>query len=359
MKKDGFLGYVHSFRGFAILNIVAIHAFAFAIVIPANFDPDTTAPMHVFNEMLFHDSTLYFALISGLLFSSILRSRGYRRFYQSKMVYVVSPYVFCTVIFSVLRWNTEGTGLLALPPDISEYMGSIVPNLLNGEAQFTYWYIPVLLFMFAITPLLSKFAEAKSWAAIPVWIIMLLPLVFSRPVFEEGVNQVDAGTLIYFTGAYTLGLYLGDKLEARLDAIALFRKHLIAMAVVTSLVLVVLGFTGINRFGFFSLQESIFYVQKLCFAALVLLWLRGLGQNQPRWLTTFANEAFTIYFLHVFFMLLLAEIFWTLLHNTEHQPLSIYLSGPIYFAVTLIMSMLVVYLLRLVVGKRSRILIGS
>jgi surface polysaccharide O-acyltransferase-like enzyme len=359
MKKDGFLDYVHSFRGFAILNIVAIHALAIAIIIPVNFDPDPTAPMYVFNEMLFHDSTLYFAMISGLLFSSILRSRGYRRFYQSKMVYVLSPYVFCTVVFSVLRWNTEGTGLLALPPDISDYLGSIVPNLLSGEAQFTYWYIPVLLFMFAITPLLSILARAKSWAAVPVWIIMLLPLVFSRPVFEEGVNQVNAGTLIYFTGAYTLGLYLGDRLEARLDAIALYRKPLLAVAVVTSLVLVILGFTEINRFGFFSLQESIFYVQKLCLAALVLLWLRGLGENQPRWLTTFANEAFTIYFLHICFMLLLAEIFWKPLHNTEYQPLSIYLSGPIYFAVALTMSMLVVYLVRLVFGKRSRMLIGS
>ena len=359
MIKEGYLGYVHSFRGFAILNIVAIHAIAIAIVLPADFQADQSAPMFVINEMLFHDSTLYFALISGLLFSSILRSRGYRRFYQSKMFYVLSPYIFCTVVFSVLRWNTAGTGLLALPPDISDYLGSILPNLLSGEAQFTYWYIPVLLFMFAITPLLSKLTRAKSYAAVPAWIIMLLPLVFSRPEFKEGVNQLNAGTLIYFTGAYTLGLYLGDRLEARLDAVALYRKQLFIMAIIASVVLVILGFTGINRFGFFSSQESIFYVQKLCIAALVLLWLRSLGENQPRWFTSFANEAFTIYFLHIFFILLLAELFWTPLHNLAYQPLSIYLSGPIYFAFALTMSMLTVFLVRLLVGKRSRMLIGS
>ena len=44
MIKKGYLGYVHSFRGFAILNIVAIHAFAFALLIPLDFEADQTAP---------------------------------------------------------------------------------------------------------------------------------------------------------------------------------------------------------------------------------------------------------------------------------------------------------------------------
>lgn len=359
MKNEGYLGYVHSFRGFAILNIVAIHAFAIALILPTNWEPDPTSPLFVLNETLFHDSTLYFAIISGLLFSSILRSRGYARFYQSKLLYVLSPYIFCTVVFSMMRWNMLGTGVLALPVDMSDYLGSILPNLFSGKAQFTYWYIPVLLFMFAITPLLSKLTRAKSYAVIPAWILMLSPLVLSRPEFEPGVNQLTAGTLIYFTGAYTLGIYLGDKLELRLDFVASYLKPLFAMAVLTSIVIAILQFVGINRFGFFSLQESLFYVQKLCIAAIVLLWLRGRAENQPSWMTTFANEAFTIYFLHVFFILLLAEIFWPLLVNPEFQPLSIYLIGPIYLAFALFMSMLVVYLMRLLVGKRSRMLIGS
>lgn len=359
MIKKGYLGYIHSFRGFAILNIVAIHAFAFALLIPLNFEADRTAPMYVLNEMLFHDSTLYFALISGLLFSSILRSRGYRRFYQGKLLYVLSPYIVCTVIFSMMRWNDLGTGLLALPSDMSDYLGSILPNLLSGEAQFTYWYIPVLLFMYAITPLLGKLTRATSYAAIPAWIIMLLPLVFSRPEFEEGVNQLNAGTLIYFTGAYTLGIYLGEKLEERLDYIATQLKPLLVVAVLTSVLIAVLMFAGINRFGFFSLQESLFYVQKLCIAAVILLWLRSRAENQPRWMTSFANEAFSIYFLHVFMIVLLADIFWAFVRDPDFQPFSIYLSGWMYFAFALFMSMVAVYLMRLLFGKYSRMLVGS
>ena len=68
MSKNGFLTYVHSFRGFAILNIVAIHSFAFAQLIPADWNLDRTSLFYILNETLFHDSTIYFALISGLLF---------------------------------------------------------------------------------------------------------------------------------------------------------------------------------------------------------------------------------------------------------------------------------------------------
>ena len=69
------------------------------------------------------------------------------------------------------------------------------------------------------------------------------------------------------------------------------------------LVLVILGFAGINRFGFFSLQESFFYLQKL-----------------------------SIYFLHAIFIILLVELFWTPLRNPDFQPSSIYLSGPVFGA---------------------------
>jgi hypothetical protein len=359
MNKSGFLGYVHSFRGFAILNIVAIHALGIALAVPANWENDPTAPVYVLNETLFHDSTLYFALISGLLFSSVLSSRGYLRFYRNKLLYVLSPYVFCTIVFSVLRWNMQGTGVFAWPEDLSDYLGSIWPNLVRGEAQFTYWYIPVLFIMFALTPLLSKLTRASSYAAIPAWLIMLSPLVFSRPEFAEGILQVNVGTVLYFTGAYTAGLYLGNNLGTYLDRIALYQKALLVIALASSVALAVLQFEQINRFGSYSLQESIFYIQKLSIAAIVMVWLQKQAGNQPRLLTFFATEAFSIYFLHIFFILLLADIFWGFLHSTGLKPWTIYLSGPVYFVFALGMSVLVVHVLRRILGKHSRLVIGS
>ncbi|MGE4070822.1 MAG: acyltransferase family protein [Lysobacterales bacterium] len=359
MQKAGYLGYVHSFRGFAILNVVAIHALALAVLIPRNWKGDPASPISILSETLFHDSTIYFALISGLLFSSVLRARGYASFYRSKAMYVLLPYVFCTLVFSLMRFNEAGTGVLAWPADWSDYLDSIWPNLLFGKAQFTYWYLPVLLILFAFTPLLGLLAQAKSWAAVPIWLLMLAPLVFSRPDFGDGSDQIVAGTVIYFLGAYAVGVYVGNHLEALLDRIAPFRNPMIAAAVLSSALLIGLQYAQIDRFGSYSLQETIYYVQKLSLAGLVLLWLRGLENRQPRWLGYFANEAFSIYFLHIFFMLLLAELAWTLLHDPRFLPWSVYLSGLAFFVFALAMSMLTVWLMRRLLGRHSRLLIGS
>ena len=359
MNKPGHLGYIHSFRGFAILNVVAVHALALAVIIPRDWKSDPTSLLTVVSETLFHDSTVYFALISGLLFSAVLRARGYLNFYQSKTKFVLLPYIVCTLVFSLMRWDTTGNGVLAWPTGWSDYAASVLPNLMHGEAQFTYWYIPVLLILFAITPLLSALTTAKSYAALPGWGLMLAPLVFSRPEFGDGVSQIGPGTLLYFAGAYTVGVSLGNRLEPLLDRIAAYRNHLIAAAVLSSAVLVELQLAQVNRFGSYSLQETFFYLQKLSLAALVLLWLRSLENRQPRWLSYFANEAFSIYFLHVYFILLLADISWALLRDPRFLPWSVYLSSLAFFTFALAMSVLVVRLLRGLLGKHSRLLIGS
>lgn len=359
MLRAEYLGYVHSFRGFAILNVVAIHALALALLIPRNWAGDPTSPLSIVSETLFHDSTIYFALISGLLFSSVLRVRGYARFFRSKALYVLVPYVVCTLVFSLMRFDETGAGVMTWPAGWSDYFQSIWPNLIFGKAQFTYWYLPVLLILFALTPLLSVLSQAKSYAAVPIWLLMLAPLFFSRPEFADDINQIVVGTVIYFAGAYAVGVYLGNQLELLLDRIAAYRKHLIVAALLGSVLLVGLQFAEVNRFGSYSLQETIYYIQKISLAALVLLWLRALDDKQPRWLVYFANEAFSIYFLHIFFMLLLAELGWAFLRDPRFLPWSVYVSGLAFFAFALAMSVLVVWLLRSLLGKNSRLLIGS
>ena len=65
------------------------------------------------------------------------------------------------------------------------------------------------------------------------------------------------------------------------------------------------------------------------------------------------------YFLHVFFILLLADLAWPFVHDPRFLPWSVYPSGLAFFTFALAMSVLVVRLLRKLLGKNSRLLIGS
>jgi surface polysaccharide O-acyltransferase-like enzyme len=102
-KQTSFLGYLHSFRGFAIINIVFIHAFGYALYEFNNQSIDLKSPYSIGNELLFHNSTIYFAVISGILFSVVLKSKGYKRFYSNKFKNVLLPYLFLTLFFSIFK----------------------------------------------------------------------------------------------------------------------------------------------------------------------------------------------------------------------------------------------------------------
>jgi len=363
MKPGTYLHHVHAFRGFAILNIVAIHAAALAQFIPSGGQVDSTSLFSSINETLFHDATLYFALISGLLYSAVLKPRGLNAFFRGKLLNVVAPYTFCTLVFSVTMIQLDGMGVLGLRESTGAYLDVLPKNLLHGEAQFTFWYIPILLMLFAATPLLSAWIERGGAWNLLLWAIMLAPLIVSRSAWVSGGSQVTLATFFYFLGAYTVGIYLGSTrdggLDPRLDSLSKYWKLLLAVALVASIALLALYRNDVERIGFYSFQETLFYVQKISIAVLVLIAFRTLDARRLKWLSPFADAAFSIYFLHVFFMLVVAELAFTFVADESLQPASIYLMTVVYFFAALALSALTVFLFRKAFGRRSRMLIGS
>ena len=102
---------MHAFRAFAILNIVAIHALAGWLYFsgPVVLADSTLESISRLVELLFHESTIYFALISGLLYSLVLHRRGVASFARGKALNVLVPYALLTALFTALDWNsTQG-----------------------------------------------------------------------------------------------------------------------------------------------------------------------------------------------------------------------------------------------------------
>ena len=186
-QKQSFLGYLHSFRGFAILNIVMIHGIVFPIMAANEFNYDKTKLLPIINEVLFHDATIYFAIISGLLFSAVLQSRGYKKFYKSKILNVFLPYLFFTFLFSIFKPPSE-EGMFGIHSEFLPYLQAVGTNLIYGKAQFTYWYLPVLFGIFIVTPLLAIATDTKKWGP------------------HSGNNHPD-NTLIHIQRAGGNGLY--------------------------------------------------------------------------------------------------------------------------------------------------------
>jgi len=361
-KQPSFLGYLHSFRGFAIVNIVIIHAFAYALFLANDNSLDPKDPIGIANGLLFHNSTIYFAVISGILFSVVLKSKGYKRFFSSKFKNVLLPYLFLTLFFSIFNpvFIPPILKPFLLQPDFSAYLSAAWHNFIFGTAQFTFWYIPVLLFLYVVTPLLDYLMSIKKWGASLTVVFMALPLAISRvQVADMEENQFYLSTMIYFMGAYAAGIYFGTNPEQRFSWVKKKMWLFVLIASLSSAAIVYFTFAEINKFGGWSLMTSLYYIQKMCLSLIIIVLFKNLGDRQPRWLNPIATYAFVIYFLHVFFIDLLMEPLMPLLIMHEIAPLNMFLAALLFLVLSTALSMLIGRIFRKTFGKSSKMLVGA
>ena len=360
-NKTFFLGYLHSFRGFAILNIVAIHAFALAgFMSSKNFNPNN--PVFIINELLFHNSTIYFAVISGMLFIAVLKQKGYKAFFINKFKYVFLPYVFFTLAYSV--FNNKSNDWLALQPGLQDYLKELPRNFIYGKASFVFWYIPVLFFLYLVTPILDYLMKIKKWGIYLIALIIAMPLIVRRVELDElmATDFLSLQTMVYFTGAYAAGMFIADSMEKRLEWLRQNKRLLIGIAIVSTGGLLYITLHLIDMIGFFSVKSTLYYIQKIALSCMVLLFFKSLGEMQPKWLNPIAKSAFTIYFAHVFFLIIAMINFTPIVQLIQYEkisPFNIILAGGLLLLISILLSIIFAWLFRKIFGKYSRMIVGS
>lgn len=350
-NKTSFSAPLHAFRGFAILFIVAVHSWAVPIFINSNSKTDTGIKwVNTLNEVLFHDSTLFFTLISGVLFSVVLQSRGWIDFYKGKLLNVISPYLVITLAYSAFVWDFDSITFSQLT--LTEYVKLAIENALLGKGLFHLWYLPILALLFLFTPVLI-FIKNRSNLSWLFWLIVIAPLFFSRawPDFSWM-------TVVYFIGAYSLGIYVGANYQKTNIFINRYFGYFVVLTFFTSIALIVLFNLEDFSLGWISPKESIFYVQKLCIAALVLVLFERSIAVVPRWLNLLADYAFPIYFIHGVFLYLSIFILRSI-GGTDFNAMQIMLAGLLNLVIILILCTLIIAGFKRLLGKKSRMLIGA
>ena len=345
---------LHAFRGIAILCIVLMHGFGFMIHYAANEPPEIKVGIfYVLNEVLFHDGTIFFALISGLLFSYVLARKGWASFFRSKLVNVVFPYLFFTIIFTYFYWDSETElKMVIYSGDALGFFQKVFENFITGEAIFSFWYIPVLLVLYLLTPLLYTVIKTPrlQWLIIP---LALMPLVTSR--FWPEIVWTN---FAFFVGVYTLGLYAGAHYPQILDKLNSHVYLLMAVAVITTMALVLMFKLKIDKWHFISLRESVWYVQKLAFASLILIFCKRYIEMVPSFIYTLGNYAFPIFFMHGFLMWsVYALLLW--LNSQISSYLLILLSCVAMVVVVTLFCLLISRACQLVFKRWSRQIIGA
>jgi peptidoglycan/LPS O-acetylase OafA/YrhL len=350
-----YVKYLHLFRGLAILQIVMIHAgHVFLLRGFSKAIPDTN-PVYATVDVLFHGSTIYFAMMSGILYAHLFWRRDFFTYLKGRAANVATPYITMSIALTTLiwvaSWRRNGEA-----PDWALLAHKVLSNLISGDAWNTFWYIPVILILYLLSPLLFTAVRTAKWRFLAL-VTILLPLIVSRTGTE-----LTAQMLVYFAGAYTFGLFIGLDLDGALDRIEQNITWLILIAMVSTATLMVVFLSGFDPIGPISLRESLFYIQKLSLACLMLAGLRAWDQRPGRIRDTIlglaASTSFGIYFLHGPLMRPVVSIIGPL--APADQPWWALCAGILTtFAAGLVLSLSVIFVCRSVVGQRSRQLIGA
>lgn len=350
-NSKSFIPHLNAFRGLAIISIIIGHALAGVFSFTRGESSWTsTSLFSSFSETFGHGGTLYFALISGILFSLVLKSRSWRSFFSNKVLYVLIPYTLFTLIYTF--YGIHEDGLEFFQGTYAEYLKALGENLLAGTSFYHMWYIPILMLVYLSTPLIVPLLN-KPKLKIVLCLLVLMPLLSSRlwPGFS-------VTTPLYFIGAYTVGLIVGEHYQLAQSLFYRFRWALLGATFISSAVLIYLYTHSIDKVGFVSVRESLIYIQKLCFSAWLLSILCKNEQKLPQWLQLLANNAFPIYFIHA-----VIQIAFFFKVSTLNLPWE---SNLLLFGVAMLASIgsligaaVISVGIRKLLGHRSRLLIGA
>lgn len=334
------------FRGIAIIFVVLAHSYG-----PAGWQPTSSVwDTFLFNLMM--NGTVFFMFISGFLFHHVFVPRyQFRTFIEKKSKFVLLPYLLLSLlpIAFWLLWAEGGAPHTQFSELQNEFLLPIW-YLLSGRHLTAYWFIPMIMVLFLLTPLVCRLDRADKLlhAVIP---LLLVALFVHRPTANLNALQ----SLVYFAPVYLLGAWASKYKEFIYHSLSGKEWLLVLVALVFATIQTLgteqLGNSHKPFFLYAGIDWSLLQKLVLCFALMV--WLHRFEETNWTWLSKLADVSFAIYFIHPWF-----TVSWNRWVSEPAFEQGNLLTTLFVCGVLIIFSMLTALLVRALAGKRSRNLIG-
>ena len=339
------------FRGIAILFIVARHCYG-------------TWAINSFGEKLLvaliSEGTVLFVFISGFLFHHVFYKKFYYKdFLKKKAKNVLLPYLFLSAL---------GLIYYAYSPDslpFSKHLGIDEPEswmqyfeiaaiyLWTGRTAIAYWFIPVILIIFTMSPFFIRYIKLSTKKRI--YLILIL-LVISVYIGRPDKNLSPFHSFLYYIPVYMLGITCSINREAVMD----FIKD---KSMILGLIVLLLSIIQVIFFGILSIpaeieigvdELKIDLVQKIIMCFFLLSILQKYEHSNLPGLKFLASTSFAIYFIHPWVLLVFV--------NSGMREYLDFLPGMVVFLITIplviISCLLIAYVFKRVLKENSRHFIG-
>ncbi|ELR73347.1 hypothetical protein C900_04199 [Fulvivirga imtechensis AK7] len=349
IKKEGYLNYIHLFRGFAILIIVGIHC-------RISFRwPEHSIGKDLLITFL-DNGTVLFVFIAGFLFQYLKHKFHYVPYLKRKAKYVILPYILASLPAILYKLYLD-TVPAWMPDNIVEQskMVQAVYMLATGKHLGPFWFIPMIVVFYLISPLLN-------WLDKPVFYKTVFPVIFVAGLFtfRFGYFSNTFDSFIHYFPVYMFGMW-----GAR------YRHRIINLRSSVSLVLVaiyiVIAFMEASNFVYApklsSFQDAatdayfMFNFAKLKVSILCVILLREFHvlNKEVAVLKLLGDYSFGIYFIHLYVITAIELSVKNLVPDFRLNMITFF----IYTALVTAITMGIVYVIKKVTGRKSRYFIGS
>lgn len=333
---------VHNFRALAIIGVVAAHCLH-------NFNWQGSEITFIVLDVVFNQSTIWFAFIAGYLFQRLSANYTTEKYYRKKTANVILPYLLCSIpalTLSLTLFTQE------MPPDFygSPVWKQVFYFLVTGKHLAPYWYIPTITCIFIASPILIYIDRNSSlyWALPPLLILSAL-LGRDGLIAYTDLNAYygQISKAVYLLSPYMLGMFISRHSNQAMYQISKYR-------VVLTLLTMSLFLLEVT---FYRNTTYLMFAWKIFSAPLLLYFLSFPNNIAQKPIDRVADVSFGIFFLHGYF-LPAHKILWAYVSGESALPTASLVAYFIFVGAIVLLCVFLISLIQRFIPKYSKQLIG-
>ncbi|MFI0490427.1 acyltransferase [Flavobacterium sp.] len=272
-----------------------------------------------------------------MLTGALLLPKAYEigEFLKKRFLRIILPFLFWSVVYIVFTYYVK------LTPNHEMSRLEIITwslDLLRSGTSPHLWYIYMIIGIYLITPIISKWAQnCKENEIIYFLIIWLAALILNQPILERYITDIDVSYFSDFIGYLVLGYYLSVK-TFKYNKITI---NIIAILLILIGVIITIAGTYYltNRDGKFN---QYFYgymtLNTLMVSAGIFVVFKNLNSNKSSKIIDFISKySYGIYLVHVLVLFYLSKI------GMDFSFMNPIFSIPLVTLLCLALSTLIIY----------------
>lgn len=164
-----------------------------------------------FYDSLVRSCVPLFVMLSGILFLNIDKKVSPKQIWQKNIFKLLFIYFVWSFMYALIALNNY--------QDIFSLYNLKKIILLTINSSYHLWYIPMLIILYSLTPIIKEYLKKIKPAHIEyflkVWLVFLIIIPSIRSLnitnisaFNTLLNKFDFGMIFLYIGYYILGYYL-------------------------------------------------------------------------------------------------------------------------------------------------------